>query len=157
METMDCDHKPSSTGPTRGVTTAGSMIKKRKPLRPSVSRSDIYVTRERRKFNSQLQRARKLLVDRHYPSITIHGLGAAIQQAIKLANAVKSTVGDTLVSMDVSTDTVTLYDDIVPMTNEDAAQSNDPVTQTRQNSAIHIRMSLDGQLSTKIDAKQKSK
>ncbi|KAJ1801226.1 hypothetical protein LPJ59_000471 [Coemansia sp. RSA 2399] len=160
MEAMDCEHNLDTahlTPNTAAAAPPSSMIKKRKPLRPSVSRSDIYVTRERRKFNSQLQRARKLLVDRHYPSITIHGLGAAIQHAIKLANAVKATLGDELVSMHVSTDTVTLYDDVVPLASDESPQTNDPVTRTRQNSAIHIKMSLDDNLSAKIDAKRKSK
>ncbi|KAJ2547135.1 hypothetical protein EV175_005340 [Coemansia sp. RSA 1933] len=161
MEAMDCEHTtPGSTNrtPETAPADARTMIKKRKPQRPSALRSDIYVTRERRKFSSQLQRARKLLVDRHYPSITIHGLGAAIQHAIKLASAVKATLPDDLVSMNVSTDTVTLYDDIVPLTNDSLSATNDTVTtRTRQTSAIHIKMSLDDQLSAKIDANQKSK
>ncbi|KAI8320309.1 hypothetical protein GQ54DRAFT_221951 [Martensiomyces pterosporus] len=111
-------------------------VKKRKPIRPSASRSDIYVTRERRKFSGQVRRARKLLLDRQFPHITIHGLGAAIEQAIKLSNTVKASLGDQ-VTTDVTTDTVTLYDDVIP---EDG--SKDVVTQARQSSAIHIKMSL---------------
>ncbi|KAJ2658204.1 hypothetical protein IWW48_004141 [Coemansia sp. RSA 1200] len=157
MESTECAQKQGTKNLAAQSTVPTSMIKKRKPLRQSVSRSDIYVTRERRRFNSQLHRARKLLVDRHYPSITIHGLGAAIQQAISLANAVKATLDDSLVTMDVSTDTVTLYDDVVPLLDceESSGQcSNDPVTQVRQNSAIHIKMSLTDPLSSKINARR---
>ncbi|PIA15004.1 hypothetical protein COEREDRAFT_18307, partial [Coemansia reversa NRRL 1564] len=110
------------------------MLKKRKPIRPSTSRADIYVTRERRRFSSHLRRARKLLFERNYPFITIHGLGAAIQHAISLANAVKASLGGQ-VTMEVSTDTVTLFDDIIPKNDTD-----DISTQMRQNSAIHIQM-----------------
>ncbi|KAJ2612648.1 hypothetical protein H4S08_002615 [Coemansia sp. RSA 1365] len=112
------------------------MVKKRKPIRPSTSRADIYVTRERRRFSSHMRRARKLLFERNYPFITIHGLGAAIQHAISLANAVKTSLGGQ-VTMEVTTDTVTLFDDIIPQNDAD-----DISTQMRQNSAIHIKMAL---------------
>ncbi|KAJ2798167.1 hypothetical protein H4R20_004917 [Coemansia guatemalensis] len=115
---------------------ADGMVKKRKPIRPSTSRADIYVTRERRRFSSHMRRARKLLLERNYPSITIHGLGAAIQHAISLANAVKASLGGQ-VTMEVSTDTVTLFDDLIPQNDTD-----DISTQMRQNSAIHIQMAL---------------
>ncbi|KAI9505476.1 hypothetical protein GGI25_001022 [Coemansia spiralis] len=144
---MDVDDNPTKDHIKRRITDG--VVKKRKPIRPSTSRADIYVTRERRKFNGHLQRARKLLVDRHYPHITIHGLGAAIQQAIQLANAIKASIGSNVVSMDVSTDTVTLYDDVVPQDNDSKI-----VTQARQNSAIHIKMTLVDSVRSKINAKK---
>ncbi|KAJ2898874.1 hypothetical protein GGI21_000545 [Coemansia aciculifera] len=129
-------------------TVIEGAVKKRKPIRPSQSRSDIYATREPRKFQSHVNRARKLLLNRNYPSVTIHGLGAAIPQAIKISNAVKASLGDQT-TMDVTTDTVNMYDDIVP-----ADPSEDIVTQVRQNSAIHIRMTLPDKLRTLITAKR---
>ncbi|KAJ1842082.1 hypothetical protein H4S02_000911 [Coemansia sp. RSA 2611] len=124
-------------------------IKKRKPLRPSTSRADIYVTRDRRKFNSFMRRARKLLVERNYPSVTIHGLGAAIPTAIKLATALKASVGEQ-VTMETTTHTVTLYDDIVLQD-----ESADISTQARQNSAVQIKMALDPAVRSKIFARKR--
>ncbi|KAI9468325.1 hypothetical protein LPJ78_002541 [Coemansia sp. RSA 989] len=123
------------------------IIKKRKPLRPSNSRADIYVTRDRRKFSSFMLRARKLLAERNYPSITIHGLGAAIPTAIKVAAATKTSLGDQ-VQMETSTHTVTLYDDIAMKDG-----SSDVSTQARQNSAVQIKMSLDPKVRSQIFAK----
>ncbi|KAJ2345844.1 hypothetical protein GGF43_005120 [Coemansia sp. RSA 2618] len=124
-------------------------VKKRKPMRASTSRADIYVTRDRRKFNSYMRRARKLLVERNYPAITIHGLGAAIQTAIKLATAVKASLGDQ-VTMDTTTHTVTLYDDVIPQ--DDSA---DIATQARQNSAVQIKMALQPVVRSQIFAKRR--
>ncbi|KAJ2745298.1 hypothetical protein GGI20_002276 [Coemansia sp. BCRC 34301] len=138
--------KPQALDQKRAVIEG--TVKKRKPIRPSVSRSDIYATREPRKFQAYVNRARRLLLDRNYPSVTIHGLGAAIPQAIKIANVVKASLSDQ-VAIDVTTDTVNMYDDIVP-----ADASEDIVTQVRQNSAIHIRMALPDRLRTLITAKR---
>ncbi|KAJ2500057.1 hypothetical protein GGH96_003015 [Coemansia sp. RSA 1972] len=138
---MAVDTDTNKRARTNGV------VKKRKPLRPSTSRADIYVTRDHRKFNSYMRRARKLLVERNYPTVTIHGLGAAIQTAIKLASAVKASLSDQIV-MDTTTHTVTLYDDVVPQD-----ESADITTQTRQNSAIQIKMSLPPVVRSQIFAK----
>ncbi|KAJ2004047.1 hypothetical protein GGI02_005959 [Coemansia sp. RSA 2322] len=123
-------------------------VKKRKPIRPSVARSDIYVTRDPKKFQSQVNRARRLLLDRHYPSIAIHGLGAAIPQAISIASAVKACLSDET-TMDVTTDTVNIYDDIVPTDT-----TKDIATQVRQTSAIHIKMALPDKLKTLIGTRR---
>ncbi|ORX65978.1 hypothetical protein DL89DRAFT_270520 [Linderina pennispora] len=85
-------------------------------------------------------RARKLLSERRYASITIHGLGAAIGQAIRLANTVKASLGDRQVESEVSTETITLYDDVI---SDDPTK--DTETQARQNSAIRIKLSLKKQ------------
>ncbi|KAJ2379603.1 hypothetical protein GGI05_006576 [Coemansia sp. RSA 2603] len=146
---MDVDSKPAEKNTHSKRPRIDGAVKKRKPLRASTSRSDIYVTRERRKFNGQLSRARKLLLDKHYPHITIHGLGAAIQQAIMLADAVKESLANQ-VTMDVTSDTVTLYDDVIP--DDPDAQI---VTQTRQSSAIHIKMALTDDMKRSFNGRRK--
>ncbi|KAJ2496725.1 hypothetical protein IWW47_003747 [Coemansia sp. RSA 2052] len=147
MDSADAAAAKSQSRDQKRTVIEGT-VKKRKPIRPSVSRSDIYVTREPRKFQALVNRARRLLVDRNYPSVTIHGLGAAIPQAIKVANVVKASLSDQA-TMDVTTDTVNMYDDIVP-----TDPSEDMVTQVRQNSAIHIRMALPDKLKVLISAKR---
>ncbi|KAJ2709157.1 hypothetical protein H4R19_004398 [Coemansia spiralis] len=153
---MDVDdealvQRAAATGGSEQAGPSSGAIKKRKPLRPSTSRADIYVTRERRRFNGHVRRARKLLFERNYPFITIHGLGAAIPCAIKLATTVRASLGDQT-TMDVSTDTVTLYDDVIP---EDA--DTDISTQMRQNSAVHITMALLPAVRTQIFARQRKR
>ncbi|KAJ1881837.1 hypothetical protein LPJ66_011251 [Kickxella alabastrina] len=149
MDIVMDDKATQQTGECKKRPRINGSVKKRKPMRASTSRSDIYVTRERRKFNGQLNRARKLLLDRHFPSITIHGLGAAIQQAIMLANAVKASLGDQA-TMEVTSDTVTLFDEVIPE-DDDA----DTVTQARQNSAIHIKVALIDDIVSLINPKRK--
>ncbi|KAJ1842087.1 hypothetical protein LPJ70_003965 [Coemansia sp. RSA 2708] len=148
MSTQDEAAMAVDTEPEKRPRIDGT-IKKRKPLRPSTSLADIYVTRDRRKFNSFMRRARKLLVERNYPSITIHGLGAAIPTAIKLATALKASVGEQ-VTMETTTHTVTLYDDIVLQD-----ESADISTQARQNSAVQIKMALDPAVRSKIFARKR--
>ncbi|KAJ2765377.1 hypothetical protein IWQ56_004123 [Coemansia nantahalensis] len=148
-ETPAAQAAPAGRGEQAG-RPSGS-IKKRKPLRPSASRADIYVTRERRRFNGHVQRARRLLLERNYPAITIHGLGAAIPNAIKLASTVRASLGGQT-TMDVSTDTVTLFDDVVP---EDA--DADISTQMRHNSAVHITMALPPAVRTQVFARQRKR
>ncbi|KAJ1803176.1 hypothetical protein LPJ56_007024, partial [Coemansia sp. RSA 2599] len=96
-----------------------------------------------------LNRARKLLLDRHFPSVTIHGMGAAVQQAVMLANALKASLADQVI-LDVASDTVTLYDDVVP---DDP--NADIVTQKRQTSAIHIKVALKDDLQKAFGAKRR--
>ncbi|KAJ1880984.1 hypothetical protein LPJ57_001904 [Coemansia sp. RSA 486] len=144
---MDAAAVSNTGADTKRPVIEGS-VKKRKPLRTGTSRSDIYVTRERRKFNGQLNRVRKLLLDRHFPLVTIHGMGAAIQQAVMLANALKASLADQ-VTMDVTSDTITLYDDVVP---------DDPyadiVTQKRQTSAVHIKVALVDDLKKTFESRR---
>ncbi|CAG8436894.1 14071_t:CDS:2 [Funneliformis caledonium] len=87
-------------------------VRKRKPQRPATVTTDIYVS-TRSNFNGQLFRAKKLLMTDGHPSITIHGLGAAIQN------------------------TVQIVDDIIPDDDDKDIES-----QTRHNSAVHIQVSL---------------
>ncbi|CAI2162194.1 2968_t:CDS:2 [Funneliformis geosporum] len=87
-------------------------VRKRRPQRPATITTDIYVS-TRSNFNGQLFRAKKLLMTDGHPSITIHGLGAAIQN------------------------TVQIVDDIIPDDDDKDLES-----QTRQNSAVHIQVSL---------------
>ncbi|KAJ2687518.1 hypothetical protein IWW39_002873 [Coemansia spiralis] len=148
MDSVDAAAETQSRPQEQKRAAVEGFVKKRKPIRPSVSRSDIYVTCEPRKFKAQVNRARKLLLDRSFPSITIHGLGAAIPQAIKIANVVKASLSDQM-TMDVTTDTVNVYDDVVP---EDPC--GDIVTQVRQNSAIHIKMALPDKLKILISTKR---
>ncbi|KAJ1803180.1 hypothetical protein LPJ56_007021 [Coemansia sp. RSA 2599] len=76
-------------------------------------------------------------------------MGAAVQQAVMLANALKASLADQVI-LDVTSDTVTLYDDVVP---DDP--NADIVTQKRQTSAIHIKVALKDDLQKAFGAKRR--
>jgi len=81
----------------------------------------------------------------------IHGLGAAISKATKIALALKEKRGD-LVYISCSTSTVALHDEYEPLFEVCFCQTKsvctpnanrcpkdaEPITQVRYNSAIHI-------------------
>ncbi|CAG8478813.1 9061_t:CDS:2 [Acaulospora morrowiae] len=119
-------------------------LKKRIPQRPATIPTDIYVSRKSN-FKGQLFRAKKLLLEDGHPSITIHGLGAAILKSINLV----LTLGDLMhnqIIYKVTTGTVELVDDIIPEDDD-----KDLEIQTRNNSSVHIQVSLKDDASTRKD------
>ncbi|GAB5589243.1 hypothetical protein Unana1_04143 [Umbelopsis nana] len=109
-------------------------LHKRTPQRPTTIPSDIYVS-NKSAFAAQLARAKKLLLLKEYPSITIHGLGASIERALQLSLKVQAELMDQ-VELKCTTDTVALVDDVLPEDMEQDSQS-----QVRHNSAVHIVIS----------------
>ncbi|KAJ3289093.1 ribonucleases P/MRP protein subunit pop7, partial [Borealophlyctis nickersoniae] len=93
----------------------------------------IYVSRKTA-FAAYCKRAQKIIDSPDFTFLVIHGLGAAITRAIEVALFVKQK-NPTSVSWTVTTSTVSLVDD---METEDLDE--DVKTETRDNSAIHIRI-----------------
>ncbi|CAG8528850.1 13060_t:CDS:2 [Acaulospora colombiana] len=110
-------------------------LKKRTPQRPATVPTDIYVSRKSN-FRGQLFRAKKLLLQDGQPSITIHGLGAAIQKSIDLVLTLSDLMQNQIVYK-ATTGTVELVDDIIPEDDD-----KDLETQTRNNSSVRIQVSL---------------
>ncbi|KAL1919552.1 uncharacterized protein VTP21DRAFT_2245 [Calcarisporiella thermophila] len=110
-------------------------IQKRAPIRSHTLPTDIYVSRKS-SFHAHLDRARKLLLSDGEKVVIIHGMGAAINKAITLALAVRDKMADQ-VEIRCRTSTVMLVDDVEP---ED--MDEDLMTQERNNSAVHIELSL---------------
>lgn len=71
-----------------------------------------------------------------HPFIILHAMGAAIERAIGLAMGL-STACSNQVRCHTETATVDLVDDVIPVDME-----ADFGTNTRQNSAVHIRIEL---------------
>lgn len=87
-------------------------------------------------YKGQLIRAKKLLVEDGEPFIILHAIGAAIERAIRLAMGI-STACSGQVRCHTETATVDLVDDVIPVDTE-----LDLDTNTRQNSAVHIRIEM---------------
>uniref|UniRef100_A0A1B6EPU9 Ribonuclease P protein subunit p20 n=1 Tax=Cuerna arida TaxID=1464854 RepID=A0A1B6EPU9_9HEMI len=106
-------------------------IRKRNPphLRHN---NDIYIT-NKSNFQGQLTQCEKLIGEGE-SEIVLHGIGAAIQRTINLALQLNEKYQGS-VELHVETSTVTLVDDLEPLTD-----SADYETQTRQNSSIVIRV-----------------
>ncbi|KAJ1919985.1 hypothetical protein H4219_001646 [Mycoemilia scoparia] len=108
-------HNTSDGGkPTEfGTISMPSKISRRRPSRPPSKENDIYVTREKYKMESQIKRAKHLLLDKKFPFVNIHALGAAIGHAIILANQLRERMYNQ-VNLETSISTTNVYDDIVP-------------------------------------------
>lgn len=87
-------------------------------------------------YKGQLARAKNLLVEDGHPFIILHAMGAAIERAVGLAMGISSACSNQ-VRCQTETATVDLVDDVVPIDTE-----ADLGTNTRQNSAVHIRIEL---------------
>jgi len=99
------------------------------PQHPHAQKNEIYVSRSSN-FPSIFQRAEKILDEE--PEVLIHGLGAAISKATKVALALKEKRGES-VCLSCTTSTVALHDEYEPL-----FEDTEPLTQVRYNSAIHI-------------------
>ncbi|XP_071451809.1 ribonuclease P protein subunit p20-like [Hetaerina americana] len=112
--------------------TSNYALKKRLPPRLPRKKNEIYATKKS-PFKAQLSRCEKLLQEGE-TEIIIHGLGTAVVVAVNLALQLRDLFHQTL-DLDVHTDTVDIIDDLEPQDDE-----TEPATNTRQNSAVHIRV-----------------
>ncbi|KAJ1959450.1 hypothetical protein H4R35_007643 [Dimargaris xerosporica] len=149
------------------------LVNKRTPLRPAMQPTDLYVSRGQpaRSIAPVVSRGVKLLVEDQLESITVHGLGAAIPVALRAALTIQAKLHHQA-TLRPTTTTVTLFDDCrqhqrrsastapAPAASADSAphstaegHSDDEfVTCTRQNSAIHIAISLTPAARAKLAA-----
>ncbi|KAJ3163699.1 ribonucleases P/MRP protein subunit pop7 [Geranomyces michiganensis] len=127
--------KPASGSLSKSAKNekSGSVRHKRAVQRPPTLATDIYVSRKST-MQAQAKRAQMLLDGPDFTFLTIHGLGAAINPAIELALHLKEQYQDQI-AWTISLSTVTLVDDVEPEELDD-----DITTETRQNSAVHIRV-----------------
>ncbi|KAK9501034.1 hypothetical protein O3M35_002158 [Rhynocoris fuscipes] len=127
--------KPSSLSDyakrQRHKSDSDHVVKKRLPPRDSKQPGDIYIT-NKSNFKAQLNECLKKLENGE--EITLHGLGAAVSRAINLALQIEEKLKTTHV-IDVTTSTLQLVDDLEPLND-----SVDPLTQTRTNSSVKIRI-----------------
>ncbi|KAK7103543.1 ribonuclease P protein subunit p20-like [Littorina saxatilis] len=107
------------------------LLKKRLPAKLPRRKNDVYVSRKTN-FQAQLERCQRLLDSGN--EVFVHGLGTAINRAINLALQLKER-GLGTVEVATHTSTVELVDDLEPETDELEQE-----TQTRHNSAVHIRV-----------------
>lgn len=108
-------------------------LRKRLPRKLPKRRNDVYVNMKT-DFKAQLARCQKLL-DAHR-EICIHGLGLAINRAINIALQLQTSSQGAL-QLAANTSTVELIDDLEP---DDPDEAGEPLTRTRNNSAIHIKV-----------------
>ncbi|KXS22420.1 hypothetical protein M427DRAFT_172091 [Gonapodya prolifera JEL478] len=121
-----------------------SQRRKRAPLRPPTRETDIYVSRKSAR-PALFKRAKKLL--NQGKTVTIHGLGAAVKDALSLAIALQNSYRGRL-SMKTSTHTVELVDDIEPEDEDD-----DIGSELRLSPAIRVEVrSIDTDVSVKFGA-----
>ncbi|KAF9929365.1 ribonucleases P/MRP protein subunit pop7 [Linnemannia zychae] len=117
------------------ISKEDAILRKRAPVRPQTLPTDIYVTNTS-SYKGQLARAKKLLVEDGQPFIILHAMGAAIERAINLAMGINAACSNQ-VRCHTETATVDLIDDVIPVDTE-----KDFDTNTRQNSAVHIRIEM---------------
>ncbi|XP_028812405.1 ribonuclease P protein subunit p20 isoform X2 [Denticeps clupeoides] len=111
-------------------------LRKRLPRKLPKRRNDVYVNMKT-DFKAQLSRCQKLLDSSTGPrEICIHGLGLAINRAINIALQLQASSQGAL-QLAANTSTVELVDDLEP---EDPDEAGEPLTRTRNNSAIHIKV-----------------
>ena len=108
-------------------------LRKRLPPRFSRQPNDVYLT-QRTNFKAQLGRCLRLLEEKGFQELTLHGLGPAINRASNLALQLKRR-GLGSLQIEVNTATLHLTDDLLPLI-DDAEQT----VQRRPVSAIHIRV-----------------
>ncbi|RVE60696.1 hypothetical protein OJAV_G00183530 [Oryzias javanicus] len=110
-------------------------LRKRLPRKLPKRRNDVYVNMKT-DFRAQLARCQKLLDGGGHREICVHGLGLAINRAINIALQLQAGSQGAL-QLAANTSTVELVDDLEP---EDPDESGEPMTRTRNNSAIHIKV-----------------
>eukprot|EP00729_Bicosta_minor_P006004 gene6004-30741_t len=134
-------------------------VQKRLPQRLPMGKTDLLVSRNS-EFVVQFAKGKRLLEAKQHPSITIHGLGAAINRAINLtiltcvptlplfywmtppsiqALQLQSKV-NIPIQIKSTTSTVSLVDDLLPAELDERPASSTPHTQVRNNSAVHITL-----------------
>ncbi|XP_041635600.1 ribonuclease P protein subunit p20 [Cheilinus undulatus] len=126
---------------TESTSTAVEMdpveytLRKRLPRKLPKRRNDVYVNMKT-DFRAQLARCQKLLESGGHREICVHGLGLAINRAINIALQLQASSQGVL-QLAANTSTVELVDDLEP---EDPDEAGEPMTRTRNNSAIHIKV-----------------
>ncbi|XP_054907194.1 ribonuclease P protein subunit p20 isoform X2 [Poeciliopsis prolifica] len=110
-------------------------LRKRLPRKLPKRRNDVYVNMKT-DFRAQLARCQKLLDGGGHREICVHGLGLAINRAINIALQLQASSQGAL-QLAANTSTVELIDDLEP---EDPDEAGEPMTRTRNNSAIHIKV-----------------
>ncbi|KAJ0006367.1 hypothetical protein NQD34_013640, partial [Periophthalmus magnuspinnatus] len=110
-------------------------LRKRLPRKLPKRRNDVYVNMKT-DFRAQLARCQKLLEGGGHREICVHGLGLAINRAINIALQLQASSQGAL-QLATNTSTVELVDDLEP---EDPDETGEPMTRTRNNSAIHIKV-----------------
>lgn len=110
-------------------------LRKRLPRKLPKRRNDVYVNMKT-DFRAQLARCQKLLEGGGHREICVHGLGLAINRAINIALQLQASSQGAL-QLAANTSTVELVDDLEP---EDPDDCGEPMTRTRNNSAIHIKV-----------------
>ncbi|XP_061921363.1 ribonuclease P protein subunit p20 isoform X1 [Entelurus aequoreus] len=110
-------------------------LRKRLPRKLPKRRNDVYVNMKT-DFRAQLARCQKLLDGGGHREICVHGLGLAINRAINIALQLQASSQGAL-QLAANTSTVELVDDLEP---EDPDEAGEPLTRTRNNSAIHIKV-----------------
>ncbi|XP_044038750.1 ribonuclease P protein subunit p20 [Siniperca chuatsi] len=110
-------------------------LRKRLPRKLPKRRNDVYVNMKT-DFRAQLARCQKLLEGGSHREICVHGLGLAINRAINIALQLQASSQGVL-QLAANTSTVELVDDLEP---EDPDEAGEPMTRTRNNSAIHIKV-----------------
>ncbi|XP_078390016.1 ribonuclease P protein subunit p20 isoform X2 [Cetorhinus maximus] len=108
-------------------------LRKRLPHKLPKRKNDIYVNMKT-DFRAQLARCQKMLDSGCFSEICIHGLGLAINRAINIALQLQGGSFGAL-QIAANTSTVELVDDLEPELDE-----GEPLTRTRNNSAIHIKV-----------------
>ncbi|XP_063043581.1 ribonuclease P protein subunit p20 [Engraulis encrasicolus] len=135
----------SSSGITDAPMVAVEMdpveytLRKRLPRKLPKRRNDVYVNMKT-DFKAQLARCQKLLDGGGaggHREICIHGLGLAINRAINIALQLQASSQGAL-QLAANTSTVELVDDLEP--DDPDADMGEPMTRTRNNSAIHIKV-----------------
>lgn len=111
-------------------------LRKRLPRKLPKRRNDVYVNMKT-DFRAQLARCQKLLDGGGQREICVHGLGLAINRAINIALQLQASSQGAL-QLAANTSTVELVDDLEP--EEAGLGGAEPLTHTRNNSAIHIKV-----------------
>uniref|UniRef100_A0A671NP46 Ribonuclease P protein subunit p20 n=1 Tax=Sinocyclocheilus anshuiensis TaxID=1608454 RepID=A0A671NP46_9TELE len=125
---------PTPEGSTLEMDPLEYTLRKRLPRKLPKRRNDVYVNMKT-DLKAQLARCQKLL-DAHR-EICIHGLGLAINRAINIALQLQTSSQGGALQLAANTSTVELIDDLEP---DDLDEAGEPLTRTRNNSAIHIRV-----------------
>lgn len=124
-----------SSSPAVEMDPVEYTLRKRLPRKLPKRRNDVYVNMKT-DFRAQLARCQKLLEGGGHREICVHGLGLAINRAINIALQLQASSQGAL-QLAANTSTVELVDDLEP---EDPDEAGEPMTRTRNNSAIHIKV-----------------
>lgn len=124
-----------SSSPAVEMDPVEYTLRKRLPRKLPKRRNDVYVNMKT-DFRAQLARCQKLLEGGGHREICVHGLGLAINRAINIALQLQASSQGAL-QLAANTSTVELVDDLEP---EDLDEAGEPMTRTRNNSAIHIKV-----------------